>query len=623
MNSPFTIVILGISQSGKSTLVFHLTKELSKDKKASQYTIIDGGFEFSQSIIPTLENAALILVITEVPEEKIKETQLLLNKLYHLVPRDLVYVVLNRYSPKVQIDPITLKTKLGCNILGALVEETSNTSAQPMISRYVTQLAQLIITKRLLEKGDLLQKSRKKVVPLMQTKTDEPPKRPSTFHRFSKEELPKDPRTLLKVTIMKQLTSELNLKKLDTETGNDPKKMTVLRQKTRQAVETIIEREKISLGQSAEKEQFIKEILDEALGLGPLEELLADPSITEIMVNRKDQIFIEKKGKVILAPMTFTSDAQLLGIIERIVLPLGRRIDEKTPYVDARLPDGSRVHAIIPPLALEGPVLTIRKFPERNYTVEDLITFGSMTEEMADFLRAAIESRLNCIVSGGTGSGKTTLLNVLSSFIPLSERIITVEDSAELRLTQPHVLRLESRPPNIEGTGAVAIRDLVKNTLRMRPDRIVVGECRDGAALDMLQAMNTGHDGSLTTIHSNSARDCIARLETLVMMAGMDLPSRAIREQIASAVHLIVQQARLSDGSRKIISIHEITGMEGNVITSSEIMHFKQTGVDAQGKVQGQFEWTGQTPKFIHDLEKKGLRLPKIFSALRKTGEGR
>ncbi|OGQ02926.1 MAG: type II secretion system protein E [Deltaproteobacteria bacterium RIFCSPHIGHO2_02_FULL_38_15] len=461
-----------------------------------------------------------------------------------------------------------------------------------------------------------------KIIPLKATGTDASvvtQVRPQMFSRFSEEELPKDKRTLLKIKVLKQLTSELNLKKLDTETGNDPKKMAVLREKTRQAALSIMERENITVGDKTETDLFIKEILDEALALGPLEILIADSSITEIMVNRKDQIFIEKNGKIQLAPMSFTSNAQLLGIIERIVAPLGRRIDEKTPYCDARLPDGSRVHAIIPPLALEGPVLTIRKFSKKPLIIADLIRYGSLTEDIADFLRAAIEARLNCVVSGGTGTGKTTLLNVLSSFIPERERIITVEDSAELRLTQPHVLRLEARPPNIEGTGAVTIRDLVRNTLRMRPDRIVVGECRDGAALDMLQAMNTGHDGSLTTVHANNPRDCLSRLETLVMMAGMDLPSRAIREQIASAVHLIVQQTRFSDGSRKITHITEITGMEKEVICSQDIIVFKQKGVDKDGKVIGQYEHTGHVPKFIHELEKMGLRIPKGFFIKRKT----
>ena len=364
-----------------------------------------------------------------------------------------------------------------------------------------------------------------------------------------------------------------------------------------------------------ERQRIVKEVVDEALGLGPLEDFLADDRVSEIMVNRVDQIYVELNGKLIETDASFTDDAQLLAVIERIVAPIGRRIDEKSPMVDARLRDGSRVNAIIPPLALDGPSVTIRKFSKEPLQVKDLVAFGSMTAEIADFLRACVEARLNVLISGGTGSGKTTLLNVLSSFIPPDDRIVTVEDSAELQLNQPHVVRLESRPANIEGVGEVNIRDLVKNCLRMRPDRIVVGECRGSEALDMLQAMNTGHDGSLTTIHSNSPRDCIARLETLVMFAGLDLPSRAIREQVASAVNLIVQQSRLSDGSRRIMQISEVTGMEGQTITLQDIFVFRQTGLNAEGKVQGRFVSTGFVPRFVHDLEAKGIRLPKgIFA---------
>jgi len=352
------------------------------------------------------------------------------------------------------------------------------------------------------------------------------------------------------------------------------------------------------------------------LGLGPLEDLLADDTITEIMVNRKDQIYVERNGKIELVDTQFVSDAQLLGIIERIVLPLGRRIDEKTPYCDARLPDGSRVHAIIPPLSIQGPMLTIRKFSKEALTVADLVKYGSLTNEIGEFLKACISARLNILISGGTGSGKTTLLNILSDFIPSNERIITIEDAAELQLKQPHVGRLESRPANIEGEGAIDIRDLVRNALRMRPDRIVVGECRAGEALDMLQAMNTGHDGSLTTVHSNNPRDCLTRLETLVMMAGMDLPSKAIRDQISSAINIIVQISRFSDGSRRITHITEITGQEGETITTQDIFLYKQTGIGTDGKVQGKFIATGFIPKFVEALEKKGIKIPRgLFKA--------
>jgi pilus assembly protein CpaF len=354
-------------------------------------------------------------------------------------------------------------------------------------------------------------------------------------------------------------------------------------------------------------EDLVNDICDEALGLGPLEEFLRDDSVTEIMVNGPSRIYVEKKGKLTLSGRTFMDEASVLAIIERIVSPLGRRIDESQPYVDARLPDGSRVNAIIHPLSLVGPCLTIRKFSKKPFTDQDLVRFGTITQEMIDFIKICVHMRKNIIVSGGTGSGKTSLLNVLSNYIPETERIVTIEDAAELRLGQMHVVRLEARPPNIEGKGAITIRDLVKNSLRMRPDRIVVGECRGGETLDMLQAMNTGHDGSLTTAHANSPRDVISRLETMVLMSGMDLPVRAIREQIASAVDLIVHESRFSDGSRKVTSITEVVGLEGEQITMQEIFEFKQSGVEKSGKVIGRFLPTGSVPTFLEDIGARGL----------------
>ncbi len=419
-----------------------------------------------------------------------------------------------------------------------------------------------------------------------------------------------DPRTAVKMVIHKRLVEVLDLKKLSQNLDSDEKEAE-LRKQAHKAVVRLLDEEGSAIVDRVAREQLVKEVLDEALGLGPLEDLLADDKITEIMVNRRDQVYVERGGKLEAVPCQFTDDAQLLGVIERIVQPIGRRIDEKSPMVDARLPDGSRVNAVIPPLAIDGPSITIRKFSRDPLQVEDLIRFGSMNTIMADFLRACVEARLNILISGGTGSGKTTLLNVLSSFIPVDERVVTVEDSAELQLHQPHVVRLESRPANIEGEGAVTIRDLVRNSLRMRPDRIVVGECRGSEALDMLQAMNTGHDGSLTTIHANSARDSIRRLETLVMFAGLELPSRAIREQIGSAINIIVQQGRLSDGSRKITGIAEVTGMEGQVITLQDIFIFKQEGIDQNHRVKGRFMATGFVPKFIPRLEAMGIPIPR------------
>ncbi len=356
--------------------------------------------------------------------------------------------------------------------------------------------------------------------------------------------------------------------------------------------------------------QIIQDILDDVVGLGAIQSLLDDDDISEVMVNGPKMIFIEKNGKVILSDAQFKDNHAVLHVIEKIVSPLGRRCDESSPIVDARLKDGSRVNAIIPPLALNGPTITIRKFKADPVVIGDLVRWGSVTQEMADFLDACVKSRLNIVVSGGTGSGKTTTLNVLSGFIPEDERIITVEDAAELQLKQPHVVRLETRPPNIEGKGAVSIRDLVKNTLRMRPERIVVGECRGGEALDMLQAMNTGHDGSLTTGHANAPRDMIARLETMCLMAGMDLPVRAIREQIASAVDCIVQQARLKDGSRKITHVTEVQGMEGDRVVLQDIFIFDQQGVDDKGKIIGRLKPTGIRPGFMHRFEEEGIKVP-------------
>jgi pilus assembly protein CpaF len=359
----------------------------------------------------------------------------------------------------------------------------------------------------------------------------------------------------------------------------------------------------------AERVRMLEQITDEILGLGPMEPLLRDETITEVMVNGPQQVYIEREGRLELTNVTFQNDEHVMKIIQRIIAPIGRRIDESSPMVDARLADGSRVNAIIPPLSLVGPVLTIRKFAATPFTVEDLIRFGTATPEMFEFLEACVRARLNIFVSGGTGSGKTTMLNILSSFIPDDERIVTIEDAAELQLRQEHVVTLEARPANIEGKGAIPIRELVRNALRMRPDRIVVGECRSAEALDMLQAMNTGHDGSMSTGHANSPRDMLARLETMVLMAGMDLPLRAIREQIASAVDLIVHQNRLKDGSRKIVNITEVQGMEGDVIVMQDIFVFEQTGI-VEGKIQGKLRPTGIRPKFVEKFETAGIHLP-------------
>lgn len=365
-------------------------------------------------------------------------------------------------------------------------------------------------------------------------------------------------------------------------------------------------------------QKVIQELINDVTGYGPINPLLLDSDVTEVMVNGPDMVYIEKKGKIQLTDIKFRDDDQVMQVIDKIVAPLGRRIDESSPMVDARLPDGSRVNAIIPPLSLIGPVVTIRKFARVPYTVDDLIGFKTLTREMAVFLNACVKARLNVFISGGTGSGKTTTLNVLSSFIPNDERIVTIEDAAELQLGQEHVVSLESRPPNIEGTGAIPIRDLVVNSLRMRPDRIIVGECRGGEALDMLQAMNTGHDGSLATGHANSPRDMLARLETMVLMAGVELPVKAIRQQIVGALDLIVQQARFKDGTRRITNITEVQDMEGDVVVLQDIFTFQQDGIDDDGKIIGELKATGIRPKFYDKFKQYGLNVPtSIFNSER------
>ncbi len=402
-----------------------------------------------------------------------------------------------------------------------------------------------------------------------------------------------------------ELMKRLNLKRMAVSGTSDED----LRKEALVKIKEILSELTISLPAGVELSVVENELVHEAIGLGPLEDLLAMEEITEVMVNGPNSVYVEYKGNLLKTDTAFADDNQVLAAIERIVAPLGRRIDESSPMVDARLPDGSRVNAIIPPLSLVGPSITIRKFSKIPLTVQNLIDFKSISPEVVKFLDVCVQVRKNIIISGGTGSGKTTLLNVMSSFLPSDERIVTIEDAAELQLKQDHVVRLESRPPNIEGRGEVAIRDLVRNSLRMRPDRIVIGECRGGEALDMLQAMNTGHDGSLTTIHANTPRDALARLETLVLMAGFDLPLRAIREQIASAITIIVQISRDKDGSRRVLNVSEITKMEGEIITLQDIFEFKQTGWDENEKIIGTYEPTGAIPTFMEEIKRAKLDL--------------
>jgi pilus assembly protein CpaF len=405
----------------------------------------------------------------------------------------------------------------------------------------------------------------------------------------------------LKVRVQNKLLSELDPSMDITRTED-------VRRTIQDLFEQILAEENIVLSRP-ERARLFEQIAAEILGFGPLQPLLEDDTITEIMVNGPKNVYIERKGRLHRVPITFENNDHVMRIIDRIVAPLGRRIDESSPYVDARLPDGSRVNAVIPPISLVGPTLTIRKFSRNPITVDQLIQFGSISGEAVQFLKACVEARLNILISGGTGSGKTTLLNVMSSFIPDDERIITIENAAELQLRQEHVVTLESRPPNIEGRGEITIRDLVINSLRMRPERIIVGECRGGETLDMLQAMNTGHDGSMTTAHANTPRDALARVETMCLMAGMDLPVRAIREQVSSAVDVICQQERMRDGTRKVTTVTEVSGMEGDVITMTDIFVFEQTGME-NGKIMGRLRPTGLRPKFMDKIETAGINLP-------------
>lgn len=597
-------------------------------------TVIDCGNGMSSYAMKALEHSTAIFVVTTADVIVINQTKRLLSKIQELLfPPEMVQVIINKYSQRNIVNPQMIQQNLGRQVFGAIPEDVATTDAAlskstPLllsapgtpIARAYHDIVRKIQQVRLLENLSQLKKPTgvaTKIALVANSNQLEAGIPDGKDPIARSKEAKVDPWTAMKLRIHKALVDKMDLKKTDTDTS-DPKRRLVLREKTQKAILDILNTEDAGglLSTRELKSQIVKEVLDEALGLGPLEDLLADDTVTEIMVNARDQIYIEKSGKNQLSKITFSSEQQMMNVVERIVTPLGRRVDEKVPYVDARLQDGSRVHVIIPPLALRGPTITIRKFPKDRITSKHLVDFGSMTQEIADFLRCCVEAKLNIVVSGGTGSGKTTLLNVLSNFIPATERIITVEDSAELQLGQDHLVRLESRPPNIEGEGAVTIRDLIKCCLRMRPDRIVVGECRSGEALDMLQAMNTGHSGSLTTLHANNPREAIQRLETLVMMAGLGLPAKAIKETIASAVNLIIQQSRLTDGSRRVMAISEVTGMQGEVISLQDIFVFKQEGLDKKRKVIGRYVPTGFIPKFVEEMEAKGMKISRgLFAA--------
>jgi pilus assembly protein CpaF len=577
------------------------------------YVVVDHGADISDQTLAVLERNTMSVMVMNQDLLAVNQSRKLADFLRAIhYPNERIHYVVNRFTPDSRITVDILRSNVDKQLLGAIPEDPASVqqsvmSGHPVAMNQKLPMARAFdeMSQQILHFLDRLSTDREGGMSqeFLPTADDAP------AAKSRAEALAENSLVALKVKIHQKLVREMAMQEFAV-TNKVPtgKELLEMQMRTEAVVSKLLDEEPSDLLSSLEaKRRISKEIVEEAIALGPLEKFLADPKVTEIMVNGADQIYLERAGKIILATERFTSEDQLRRIIERIVIQVGRRVDEQSPLVDARLLDGSRVNAVIPPIALDGSKLTIRKFSQKKLGVEDLLGFGTITRQMAQFFQAAILSRKNILISGGTGSGKTTLLNILSSYIPDDDRIVTIEDSAELQLPQPHVARLETRPANIEGKGEITIRDLVKNSLRMRPDRIIIGECRGGEALDMLQAMNTGHDGSLTTAHANTPRDAISRMETMCLMAGMDLPVRAIREQIASAVHLIIQQARLQDGSRKVTYVTEVTGMEGDVISMQDIFRYEQRGLDATGKVVGFFAPTGNIPTFLDELVTKGI----------------
>jgi len=610
----------------------HLNNESVKDifnrlMGHFDFIIVDAGKNFSEILMTVLNRSNLIILVVTPDILSIYQTRWILDTLQSLhFPLKMIKIILNRAETPSSISRQEVMISIPCEIIAQLPSDGKNVNLSvnrgvPLIldnprsrlSNKINELAEKLVIEK-----DLFIPQKEKIEQLELKETALEKTGEFWLVREMAETLPensgleeKDDIVRIKRKIHNRLIDELNLKRLDLKVFSDAKKTRDLKEKASQLISNLLVEEAGSFISSEQlRHRLIKEIVDEALGLGPLEEFLADPEITDIMVNNKDEIYIERKGKIELTNKKFISNEQVRTVIERIIAPLGRHIDESVPMVDARLPDGSRVNAIIPPLSLTGPTLTIRKFRKEKFKIEDLISINTLNQPMADFLKACVLARKNMIVSGGAGSGKTTMLNVLSEFIPDNERIITIEDAAELKLHQSHWIRLESRPPNIEGKGAITIRDLFRNSLRMRPDRIIIGECRGQETLDMLQAMNTGHDGSMTTLHANSTHDVLVRLDSLILMSGMELPIKAIREMISSAIDIIVHTARLSDGSRKIVQITEVAGMLDEIhINLKDIFIFKQTGLDNQGNVIGYFTATGYIPTFFEDIKTRGIYL--------------
>ncbi|MGE5197274.1 MAG: ATPase, T2SS/T4P/T4SS family [Deltaproteobacteria bacterium] len=593
------------------------------------FIIVDAGKGFSESLINALNQANLILLTVTPDILSVYQTKWVLDTLPSLhFPLKMVKIILNRAESISAISLQDVNLALPSGILAnipsegkAVIQALNNgtpvviDSPRSKVSLAIKKLSQQIIELEysLIEHKEIDESRLKELTAKDGSDFWEKVGMADVLSRQKPEEETVDEILNCKRRIHRRLIDELKLEKMEIRAFTDPKRIEELKVRAEKLVTNLLLEELGSFISSSEiRKKLIREILDEALGFGPLEDLLADPSITDIMVNNKDQIYIERDGRIELTSKKFLSNEQVKIIIERIIAPIGRRIDESVPMVDARLPDGSRINAIIPPLSLTGPSLTIRKFRKERFTVDELIQFRTLTSQMVEFLKACVLSRKNIVVSGGTGSGKTTILNFLSTFIPNTERIVTIEDAAELKLDQEHWIRLESRQANIEGKGAVAIRDLFRNTLRMRPDRIIIGECRSSETLDMLQAMNTGHDGSLTTVHANSTQDVMVRLDSMILMAGLELPVRAIREMVSSSIDLIIHTMRLSDGSRKITQISELLGMkEDGSVDLRDIFIFKQIGLDSKGKVTGDFHATGYVPSFLEQIRAKGINLPE------------
>ena len=603
-----------------------LTTILTALKARYDYVVIDGGKAFTDQLIAAFDTCNLILLVATPDIVALYQTKWALGMIESLLfPGSLVKAVINRAESRGGVGSKDIRVAMPCEVVGEIPSDgksmgTAINEGTPVLLLFgYSKVAEAFrqLAQRLATSPDLYV-SHKEIPRHQRTEASADTAAPVSFttRLFASPDAvdllaeQEDEIVRLKRRVHAQLVEELNLKTADLALmGGNPTQLRDLREQCERVIANLVARELGGIVSSHEvRARLVKEIADEALGLGPLEELLADATVTDILVNNKDQIYVERRGRLELTSKKFISNDQVRAVIERIVAPLGRRIDESSPMVDARLPDGSRVNAIIPPLSIKGPVLSIRRFANIRYTQEDLIKFGSINEVMALFIRACVIARKNLIVAGGTGSGKTTLLNILSSYIPPTDRIITIEDAAELKLVQPHWVSLEARPQNVEGKGEITIRELFRNALRMRPDRIIIGECRGAETLDMLQAMNTGHEGSMTTVHANSPKDVIARLDSMVLMSSVELPIHAIREMVASAVHLIVHVSRMSDGSRRVVSITELLGLEEETeIKMREIFRFQQTGVDTDGAVLGSFTATGQFPTFLEELKVKGI----------------